>query len=137
MTKAVAVNTQNEAHPSIVEEAMAVETTDADEGLAAPRGAGSEVLLEDMTSSRRRRNARCAARIICTLMCMFPHCPKHVQSESLCVRFGESLSTYYKTGDGHFVVESLPVAPSHSQVPPARETPHKVGHQGHAGQHTD
>ena len=58
-----------EAHPSIVEEAMAVEPTDANESAAAPQGAGSEVLLEDtdLESPSKKR------KVCCTKLSLYAH----------------------------------------------------------------
>ena len=64
-----------EAHPSIVEEAMAVEPTDANESAAAPQGAGSEVLLEDTDLETPSKKRKVCCKIICTLMCMFSIVP--------------------------------------------------------------
>ena len=64
-----------EARPSIVEEAMAVEPTDANESAAAPQGAGSEVLLEDTDLETPSKKRKVCCKIICTLMCMFSIVP--------------------------------------------------------------
>ena len=68
-------HTKMEAHPSIVEEAMAVEPTDANESAAAPQGAGSEVLLEDADLESPAKKRKMSCKIICTLMCMFAIVP--------------------------------------------------------------
>ena len=82
-----------EAHPSIVDEPMAVEATNESESAAAPQEPTPEVLLEDADLESPAKKRKVSCKIICTLMHVHVcHCPKHVQSESLCVRFGESLS---------------------------------------------
>ena len=105
--------TKIEAHPSIVEEAMAVEPTDANESAAAPQGAGSEVLLEDTDLESPSKKRKVCCKIICTLMCMFSIVPNMYRvSHSACVS-ERVFPTYYKTGDSPFrkKMESLPVAP--------------------------
>ena len=102
-----------DAHPSIVEEAMAVEPTDANESAAAPQGAGSEVLLEDTDLESPPKKRKVCCKIICTLMCMFSIVPNMYRvSHSACVS-ERVFPTYYKTGDSPFrkKMESLPVAP--------------------------
>ena len=102
-----------DAHPSIVEEAMAVEPTDANESAAAPQGAGSEVLLEDTDLETPSKKRKVCCKIICTLMCMFSIVPNMYRvSHSACVS-ERVFPTYYKTGDSPFrkKMESLPVAP--------------------------
>ena len=91
-----------EAHPSIVEEAMAVEPTDANESAAAPQGAGSEVLLEDTDLESPSKKRKVCCKIICTLMCMFSIVPNMYRvSHSACVS-ERVFPTYYKTGDSPF-----------------------------------
>ena len=86
-----------EAHPSIVEEAMAVEPTDANESAAAPQGAGSEVLLEDTDLESPSKKRKVCCKIICTLMCMFSIVPNMYRvSHSACVS-ERVFPTYYKT----------------------------------------
>ena len=113
--------------PSIVEEAMAVEPTDANESAAAPQGAGSEVLLEDTDLETPSKKRKVCCKVICTLMCMFSIVPNMYRvSHSACVS-ERVFPTYYKTGDSPFrkKMESLPVAPvtpkshpRHSRGPP-------------------
>ena len=59
-----------EAHPSIVDDAMAVEADNTNESAAAPQGAGSEVLLEDTDLETPSKKRKVCCKIICTLMCM-------------------------------------------------------------------
>ena len=81
-----------EAHPSIVDEPMAVEATNESESAAAPQ----EPTPEGPARGRRPRVAVEEAQGVLQNSLYAHvhdfHCPKHVQSESLCVRFGESLS---------------------------------------------
>ena len=119
-----------DAHPSIVEEAMAVEPTDANESAAAPQGAGSEVLLEDTDLESPSKKRKVCCKIICTLMCMFSIVPNMYRvSHSACVS-ERVFPTYYKTGDSPFrkKMESLPVAPvTPKSLPrPSRGTPEQL-----------
>ena len=81
-----------EAHPPTVEDHMAVEATNESESAAALQNPAPGAMLtdEDLESPSKKRKVCC--KIVLYAHVHVFHCPKHVQSESLCVRFGESLS---------------------------------------------
>ena len=84
------------SHPPTVEDRMAVEATNESESAAAPQDPAPGAMLtdEDLESPTKKRNRKDQGVLQNHLYAHVHvfHCPKHVQSESLCVRFGESLS---------------------------------------------
>ena len=86
-----------DAHPSIVEEAMAVEPNDANESAAAPQGAGSEVMLEDTDLESPPKKRKVCCKIICTLMCMFSIVPNMQRVRHSWYVSERVFPSYYKT----------------------------------------